>query len=178
MTDARHILTVAALAVTSLSPTNVFAHSQDEVLRDVHAALRITGANVQWIRNRAGGFTPTLVYDVTNIRGWSVPVPVTVIGGTAANWAGSREHWIERLGSDPTIPAMPRGFARRGRQYAYGGSAIAWPAQFIAPRGSIRFSEPMGIGGFPSGRYALHVEYRTTHKRQLIQTQVVYFDIP
>ena len=81
-------------------------------------------------------------------------------------------------GRDATIPAIPRGTARRGRQYAFGGYAIAWPAQVIAPRGFVRFEHPLGIGGFPSGRYALSVEYATTHRLEVLQSQVVFFDVP
>jgi hypothetical protein len=154
------------------------AGSQDKFLRDVHSVLRITGPHIEWVPDGRGGSTPTLVYDVTNVTNRTVLIPVTVVSTRPANWAGSRQHWIERLGPDPTISAMPSGTARRGRQYAYGGEAIPWPAQVIAPGHFFRFRQPIGIGGFPSGQYAVTVEYATTHELKLIQTQVVTFNVP
>jgi hypothetical protein len=170
---------LATLALAFVIPgSNVQADHQDDLLREVHGVLRVTGANVQWVANQAGGLTPQVVYDVTNQTDRTVLIPVTVIGGTAANWAGSRQHWIERIGPDPNIPAIPRNVARRGRQYAFGGSAIPWPGQAIVPRGFVRYAELIQTGGFPSGRYALTIEYLTTHDLRLIQSQVVYIDVP
>jgi hypothetical protein len=74
--------------------------------------------------------------------------------------------------------ALPRNLARDGRRYAYGGSLIPWPGQVIAPHGFVSFSDPLNIGGFPSGQYAVYVQYLTTHDLQLIQEQVVYFQLP
>src|SRR4051794_13545373 len=119
MTPMRFLIAMASLVVTTQSSAPAHAASQDEFLRDVHAVLRITGAHIKWVPNGVGGSRPTLVYDVTDVTSLTVRVPVTVVGRTAGNWAGGREHWLERLGPDPRIPAMPKGIARRGRQYAY-----------------------------------------------------------
>lgn len=178
MNGARLLFATVTLGMAGLFRGPVHAGSQDDLLRDVHAVLRITGAHIEWSPNGIGGLAPVLVYDLTNVTGVAVAVPVTVRAGTAANWAGVRQHWIERLDSDSTIPAIPKRIAKRGRRYAHGGWTIAWPGQVIAPRGFVRFREPIPIGGFPSGRYAIYVDYETTHEQRLIQSQVVYFAIP
>lgn len=181
MTTTRRNFLLAALAIAVAFPTAGFAHSrhsQDDVLLNVHSVLRITGAHIRWLPNHAGGFTPTLIHDISNCTNLSVPVPVTVIGNQPATWAGARQYWIERLGADPTIPGTPKKVARRGRQYAFGGEAIVWPERCIAPRGLIQFAVPIQTGGFPSGRYAITVEYLQTHEGRVIHSQVLFFDVP
>jgi hypothetical protein len=178
MRRLHRLLVALLLGFVMQQSSPAYAGSQDDHLRQVHSALWVTGAHIQWVPNGFGGLTPTLVYDITNVTNASILVPVTVRAGIAGNWAGVRQHWIERLGRDPTISAIPRTTARRGRQYAYGGSTIQWPGQAIAPSGFLRFREPISIGGFPSGRYALTIEYETSHEQRLVRFQTVYFNVP
>lgn len=178
MYSLRLLAATIACGLAALNASELRAQSQDDYLRDVHSVLRVADAQVQWLPNQVGGTSPWLTYNVANQYDLSVLVPVTTVGGTAANWAGSRQVWIERLGQDPTIPALPRNLARNGRRYAYGGSVILWPGQIIGPRGFVSFSEPLNIGGFPSGQYAVYIDYQTTHELDLIQQSVVYFEVP
>lgn len=178
MNSPRFLVSAIAFGLAVSAASELLAQSKDDYLRDVHSVLRVSDAQVQWLPNQVGGTSPWLTFNVSNQYDLSVLVPVTTIGGTAANWSGTRQVWIERLGPDPTIPALPRNLARNGRRYAYGGSVILWPGQIIGPRGFVSFSEPLNIGGFPSGQYAVYIEYLTTHELQLIQQQVVYLDVP
>ena len=154
------------------------AHSPDALLLPVYSAMRITGAHIAWIPNPQGTRSPYVVYDLTNTTNNSIPVPLTKVGSSPAHWSGTRQLWIERLGPDANIPAMPKQIVRRGRQYANGGSVIWWPTSLIGPRHFHRFADPIWIGGFPSGRYAATIEYLTTHGGKVIQSQVLYFDVP
>lgn len=156
----------------------VRADDQDKMLVQVHTALRITGPNIQWVRNQTGGASAVLVYDITNCGAACIPVPVTVIGNQPGRYAGSRQLWIERVGRDASIPALPKGTARRGRQYAFGGSVVVWNTPDIVPTQFQRYTEALGLGGFPSGQYVITIEYQSTHHGKVLQSESMVLNIP
>jgi hypothetical protein len=177
-------LMVSALVAEPHPAGVAHAASPDDSLNGVHGVLRITGPHVEWARNASGGVTPTLVFDITNVTNVTVPIPVTVHGGRTGYWVGAYRVMIERLGFDSTIPALPQGTARRGRQYEYNGGAIDWPTPqrntpqgWIAPGNFCRFGQPIAIGGFPSGVYELTIEY-FTGKGDVIDRQARQFALP
>jgi hypothetical protein len=171
---------LVSLFGATLAAVPAAAASKDGVLRHVYASMRITGAHIEWVPNGIGGRTPTLVYEIRNIGATALSVPVTVVGPTPRRFAGMRQHWILRLGKNSNIPALEGlGVARlENRWYAYGGEAIVWPTSIIQPGNAFSVRSPISIGDFPSGRYAVMVEYLTTHDLKRIQAQVLYFDVP
>lgn len=91
---------------------------------------------------------------------------------------GSIQRWIERLGSDPTIPGLSGG--RDGAKYASGGEIIPIERYIdkisLQPSESIPFTFSLDTTGYPVGKYRFYVEYKTVGGT-VLQTATVDFEI-
>ena len=88
--------------------------------------------------------------------------------------------WIERLGSDESIPALISS-ARRGRQYAYGG-AITRSSVMLAPGERVEpslFLPSIHAEDLLPGEYRLVAEYRKLHSDEnpILQSRSVRFTV-
>ena len=94
----------------------------------VYRAMRIADASI----NRAlvsGGEKVTVRYTIRNQS--KEPVTVPQSKGERGLLIGTRQHWVERVGEDETIEAMPKRAGRDGRRYAAGGELIRSKARFV-----------------------------------------------
>ncbi|MFN0050578.1 MAG: hypothetical protein ACKV0T_00205 [Planctomycetales bacterium] len=163
-----------------LSASRAEAQFEAAQLRDASQQLKLVCAKVVWVPNVAGGTTPMALYELQNMSNRWLPIPVTQRGGAAGHYVGTGQHWIQRLGRDWKIPAIPRNIATRGpkhaRQYADGGTAITTDP-WIAPGQVLRFAHLIPIGGFPSGLYSETIEFESLEGR-VLQSVTVKFFIP
>jgi hypothetical protein len=120
------------------------------------------------------GDTVLFTYNLTN----SSRSPVIPDSNNTFNQplVGVRQHWIERLGNDATIPGISANAARDGNRFAIGGSIIPVQGE-LAPGDQISFSEQLATNAlFPAGDYRISVEYRDL-AGTVIQTETVDFEI-
>lgn len=88
---------------------------------------------------------------------------------------GTRQHWIERLGEDPKIQAIPVQITRKGNLYAAGGYLIT-ATKSIPPAGALFFTSSINTRGYPAGRYKYYVEYKDS-KGTSLQMESVEFEL-
>ena len=66
--------------------------------------------------------------------------------------------YIERQGSDSTIPAIPKRISRKGRKYAAGGTGIFTEAVFAAGE-KLSFKNKVATADYPAGKYTFDIRY-------------------
>ncbi|WP_158265064.1 CARDB domain-containing protein [Blastopirellula marina] len=77
------------------------------------------------------------------------------IGASGSQVTGIRQHWLERLGADPTIPAMRVIGLRDGRKYAAGG----W-RESLSPNETRTVEHRRMFDGYPPGSYRFTVRWK------------------
>jgi hypothetical protein len=88
---------------------------------------------------------------------------------------GIRQHWIERLGADSTITAIPRRTAKEGSRYAATGWTIkSHPS--LAPGKGMEFKQHLSTVGFLPGEYRFYIEYKDL-QGAVLQTVTVDFTL-
>lgn len=119
------------------------------------------------------GATVQVAFDVTNASNQPLAAPI-VLGATGL---GTVQAWIERLGDDATIDAIPATTARQGRKYAAGGIATKSPPM-IAADYRLPVTRSIATKSFPPGKYRYFIEYKpadaTLGKKQ---TQSIDFEL-
>ena len=102
----------------------------------------------------SAGDTLTFAYEIVNSSGQIIQVP------QGEKFAGDRMHWIERLGEDATIPAIPKIIFREGRRYAAAGYGIDELGSTIAVGAFASFVREHDTKDYPPGKYRFYVEFR------------------
>ncbi|MBI4614365.1 MAG: hypothetical protein HY720_12200 [Planctomycetes bacterium] len=90
--------------------------------------------------------------------------------------AGTLQHWIERLGDDSAIPAVPARVARDGRRYGVSGRIFATLATIGA---AARFEQRVSVDttDYPAGRYRLDIEFREADSARVVRRESIEFDL-
>lgn len=150
---------LAALLVMSAGAQALDTSSMD----DLYSALRIqdlapANGSTQFVSGDQLYFNVNLV----NTSAKTLVVPLKKQSGLSLHYVGTLQTWVERLGTDPTIPSMSWA-ARNGNLYAAGG--LLWSVDDTFPDGIIPAGgvEPgsgvLDTTGFPTGQYRYYVDY-------------------
>jgi len=119
-------------------------------------------------------------YELVNRSDSTLLIPLNFDFSQPFHLVGVRQHWIERLGPDNNIAAIPDNIARDGARYAAGGSIIATDSLW-ANLESHTFPWSLGYdtSNFPAGSYRFYVEYKKlpSDGGDVIQTTNVGFEI-
>ncbi|HEX6724406.1 MAG TPA: HYR domain-containing protein [Gaiella sp.] len=139
----------------------------DTPIEEIYASLR-----PQDLRSPTGStaFAPgtefVFAYDLVNISGNALVIPLNTAFGAPFHLVGTEQKWIERLGPNATIPGIPPIIGRKGTWYAAGGSITALenlPGNTIQPGQRLEMNGtlfPNYGTSFPAGRYRYHIEYK------------------
>lgn len=145
----------------------------DEMDR-IYESLKITNA-----RTVGGPYAPgdavTIAYELTNTSNADLKVPLDRSYSRPYNVVGTRQHWIERQGSESTIPVIPPRIRRDGRRYAAGGSIIDTKPT-IAAGERLYFTRRVSTAGYPAGKYTCYIEYKRL-RGGVIQTEELDFEL-
>jgi hypothetical protein len=145
---------ILAIAIATTAGAGTARPQANDALR----FLELSRAEVVWTPNQAGGKTPSVVYTVRNTSNGAL--------------ASIRQLWVLRVGRDSTIAAL-RGAARQGKQYAVGSERST-----IGAGQSMKFSQAIPIGGYPSGTYQIQIELRTPDGRRAVTSLTVNMTVP
>lgn len=82
------------------------------------------------------------------------------------------QRWIERLGTDSTIPTFSEKIVRRDNRYPNGGGIVHARDEIIPPGYFRDYSYRLNTTGYPPGQYRFSLEFRPLAG----QPQTVGFD--
>jgi uncharacterized protein (TIGR03066 family) len=120
------------------------------------------------------GDTVDIQFDVMNSSLKAIRPPMEQLGeGRTECTLGYYQFWFERLGDFPTISGFQG--ARRGNQYAYGGSNFS-DGKIVASGRAIRIGRSVSTRALPVGRYRLTCEYRARDSA-VLQSKAVEFEL-
>lgn len=88
----------------------------------------------------------------------------------------SRQHWIERLGADPTIPSKPSRIARRWRRYGVSGDSLRNVHLKAGKR--LMYSAVVRTEGFPPGKYRFYIELKSSSGGTVIEKSLEFELVP
>ena len=178
LTDRRcDIIYTSNLAATA-------QQSPNSQMEQIYNALKIE--NLQTDKSiYTAGEQVEATYDLVNRSDSTLVIPLNTDFSQPFYLVGIRQHWIERLGPNSTIPSIPANIARDGARYAAGGAIIptdgSFPDHRWPPSASIAFSSPLGYdtSDFPAGTYRFYTEYKRLFAdgSGVIQTETVDFMI-
>jgi hypothetical protein len=159
-TAATAILLASALLVPGAAKADVPPSS----MADIYAALQIQNlVSASGSIHFVSGDQFYVNYDFVNTSPNDLLVPLNTDFGTPLYLVGTEQTWVERLGSDPTIPSLWWA-GRDGNRYATGGEISAIdstnPDGVIAAGASVPRFQALDTTGFPPGQYRYYIEYR------------------
>jgi WD40 repeat protein/serine/threonine protein kinase len=134
-----------------------------DAMEAVYKAIKLTAPKIGAGPFKVGD-TIRIDYALKNTLDGDLQLPQAVLGG--------RQHWIERLGDDATIP--DRQF-RQGNRYPSGGNLVKASAVVSAGQ-SFAFTWTIGTKRLPPGRYRYYVEYTSVNHKPL-QSASVEFEL-
>ncbi len=129
----------------------------DPEMQAIYSALKITDARVN-AESYAVGDEVTITYNITNATSNDLSIPLKTSYSPPRHVAGIRQCYIERQGSDSTIPAISKRIGRKGRKYAAGGAGIFTEAVFAAGE-KLSFKNKVATAGYPAGKYTFDIRY-------------------
>lgn len=139
-------------------------------IEDVYAALELVDVATDKALYTSG--EPILLtYGLQNISGQQIKVPQPEPG--AQPLVGMRQHWVERIGDDSSIPSLAES-DKTGTQYRFRNEIIQ--ATILLPDNLISTQQTLDTTGFPSGDYLITVGYRKLDG-ELSDSEVVAFVI-
>jgi WD40 repeat protein len=113
-------------------------------------------------------------YEIANVTSGVALAPESLTR-PGTHTLGSVQHWIERLGADPEIAVRPQSNARRGPQYADGGTSVDCD-EAISRDAAQRFRHALDTTGFPEGRYRFTVDHEGA-SNEILDSQFVEFEL-
>ena len=140
----------------------------------VYEAMGLTGVTTKGGPFRVGDDV-TVEFQVTNVSKNEIQVPPDRSYSRPLFVIGNRQLWIERAGSNKTIPGIPPRTRKSGNRYAAGGSLIASRPTF-APDSGQKVVAKLTTNGFPPGKYLCHVEYSKI-RGKVLDSATVEFEI-
>jgi hypothetical protein len=164
---------VLVFGVTSV----VFASTMEEI----YSALKLEGLQADK-QIYMPGEQPVFTYNLVNRSDTTLEIPLNTNYSQPFHLVGVRQHWVERLGPDSTIPGIPDITARDGPRYAAGGSIISTdtflPDHLWMPSVSMPLTKTLGFNTslFPPGEYRYYVDYRRLNP-SIIQRETIDFVI-
>jgi hypothetical protein len=148
--------------------------SADANMGNIYESVKITNA-----RSVGGPYAPgdtvTVAYEILNTSSADLKVPLDHSYSRPYNLIGTRQHWIERQGSESTIPAMSPRIGRRGRKYGAGGSIIRTEPTIVAGE-RLYFTRQVSTTGYPAGKYTYYIEYKQLGG-DVVQTEKIDFEL-
>ena len=129
----------------------------DPKMRAIYNALKITDARTN-AESYSVGDEVTITYNITNVSSDDLPIPIKTSYSKPRHVAGIKQCYIERQGSDSTIPAISKRIKRDGRKYAAGGTVIFTEPVFAAGE-KISFKNKVATAGYPAGKYTFDICY-------------------
>lgn len=140
----------------------------------VYRAMRIADASINRALVKAGEKV-TVRYTIRNQS--KEPLAVPQSKGERGLVIGTRQHWVERVGEDDTIEAMPKRAGRDGRRYAAGGELIPSKGRFV-PGDGVPGAVTVDTKGFAPGKYRCIVQYKRGSERdEVIQEWSIEFEV-
>lgn len=145
-------------------------------MRAVYDAIKIQSITLKPGRFKPGQ-TVTVGYRLVNTSPQSLAIPVNTNYNRNFNLIGVYQYWIERLGPDATIAAIPPEIARDGRRYAAGGAIIP-TKPILQPGEGLDFGAQLSTEGYPPGTYRYYIEYKQEGVLDaVIQSEHVDFEL-
>jgi len=129
----------------------------DPEMQAIYSALKITDARAN-AESYSVGDEVTITYNITNATKADLSIPLKTSFSPPRHVAGTMQCYIERQGSDSTIPAIPKRISRKGRKYAAGGTGIFTEAVFAAGE-KFSFKNKVTTAGYPAGKYTFDIRY-------------------
>ncbi|MEO1994628.1 MAG: hypothetical protein ABGZ17_05075 [Planctomycetaceae bacterium] len=129
----------------------------DPKMQAIYSALKITDAHAN-AESFAVGDEVTITYNITNVTSNDLSIPIKTSYSKPRHVAGTMQCYIERQGSDSTIPAIPKRIRRKGNKYPAGGYAIFTEAVFAAGE-KFSFKNKVDTAGYPAGKYTFDIRY-------------------
>ncbi|MHC4402208.1 MAG: hypothetical protein ACYTG0_21280 [Planctomycetota bacterium] len=147
---------------------------RDADMGRIYESMKITNA-----RTLGGPYAPgdavAVAYEISNTSRADLKVPLDRSYSQPYNLIGTGQHWIERQGSESTIPAISPRARRDGRKYAAGGSIIRTEPT-IAAGENLYFTRRVSTTGYPAGKYTYYIEYKQLGG-DVLQTEKIDFEL-
>jgi hypothetical protein len=144
----------------------------DKGIGAVYRWLRIADIRVLGEAHVVGDHI-TIQYLLKNTSDSTLSVPRREWGAATVPAVGIFQHWLERLGEDREIAAIPARTAKRNGKYAAGGTVVDAPS-IIGPGESLSFEQRIYTKDYPASRYAYIIEFRTLENELLHSEQAEF----
>lgn len=143
------VLLIAGLILFTISDLGMA--QSESTMDEIYNALKLENLQTE-NPSYVAGEQVDATYELVNRSDSTLVIALNFDFSRPFHLVGIRQHWIERLGPDNNIAAIPDNIGRDGARYAAGGSIIATDSLW-APSESRTF--PWGFGydtsNFPAG---------------------------
>ncbi len=166
-----------ALRVAAFAARGAAEDEKPDTIEKVYKSLQLSPGEVAGDGPFKPGDKLKVRFSLTNKTSEDLRPPPYNLGKRSVPVIGLQQAWIERLGENKTIAAIPKTAGREGAKYAAGGTIIVTPDTIKGrDKVDLRVSDT-DTTGYPPGKYKVTLQYKALNFSTVLQTKTVEFEL-